>query len=476
LLKSGMTPLAYLPTRIAGLLHMTPPKMDEERLRGFITSCLAERDIFIRLALKHGSPLYALDEKWLRGQVQRFRGAFEQHLGPVGIFFAMKSNNMPEITRVMTEEGIGIDVSSGTELAQACKSGAKEIFFSGPGKTDGELVAAIAQADRVTILMDSFGELRRLDRLTRQYGRTVRAGVRLTTDHSGLWRKFGIPASSLKDFFDIASEAPFINLAGLQFHTSWNLSPSAQVAFISKLGSVLRDQPESLVDCLTFIDIGGGFWPEEGEWLGAGGTRFGMIMNLVFPRHRDRRSRFWVESRPIDSFAHEIADALKRALPRRLNCRICLEPGRWLCHGAMHLLMTVVDVKGHDLVITDAGTNAVGWERFEQDYFPVINLTRPGIEEHECAVLGSLCTPHDVWGYSYHGMGIRPGDLLLIPTQGAYTYSLRQNFIKPVPGVAILPEKVTLDWRRDAQVIAGITHSEGQGSPPAISRNPPYIP
>jgi diaminopimelate decarboxylase len=205
-----------------------------------------------------------------------------------------------------------------------------------------------------------------------------------------------------------------------------------------------------MLDRLTFIDIGGGFWPEEGEWLGAGGTRFGMIMNLLFPRHRDKRSRFRVESQPIDSFARAIAAALKRALPGRLHCRICLEPGRWLSHGAMHLLLTVVDVKGHDLVITDAGTNAIGWERFEQDYFPVINLTRPGIEEHECAILGSLCTPHDVWGYSYHGTGIRPGDLLLIPTQGAYTYSLRQNFIKPVPEVAILPEQVALDWRRPA--------------------------
>jgi diaminopimelate decarboxylase len=382
--------------------------------------------------------------------VQRFRKAFEHHLGPVGIFFAMKSNNLPEIARIMTEEGIGLDVSSGTELNQACKSGAKEIFFSGPGKTDWELIAAIGEADRVTVLMDSFGELQRLDRLTRQYKRTVRAGVRLTTDHSGLWRKFGIPISSLKDFLNKALQAPFIKIAGLQFHTSWNLSPSAQIEFISRLGSALRDLPENLIDCLTFIDIGGGFWPEEGEWLGAGGIRFGMIMNLLFPRHRDKRSRFRAESSSINSFAHEIAAALKASLPGRLNCRICLEPGRWLSHGAMHLLLTVVDVKSHDLVITDAGTNAVGWERFEQDYFPVVNLTRPSVEEHECAVLGSLCTPHDVWGYSYHGTEIRPGDLLLIPTQGAYTYSLRQDFIKPVPEVAILPERVALDWRPPA--------------------------
>ena len=85
-----------------------------------------------------------------------------------------------------------------------------------------------------------------------------------------------------------------------------------------------------------------------------------------------------------------------------------------------------------------AGTNAIGWERFETDYFPVINLSRPETIEHECYILGSLCTPHDVWGYSYWGKDIQPGDVLMIPTQGAYTYSLRQEFIKPLPEVVML--------------------------------------
>ena len=90
------------------------------------------------------------------------------------------------------------------------------------------------------------------------------------------------------------------------------------------------------------------------------------------------------------------------------------------------------------MVITDAGTNAVGWERFEHAYFPVINLSRPGTKQHACHVMGSLCTPHDYWGYTYHGDGIEEGDVLLIPAQGAYTYSLRQRFIKPLPAVSVL--------------------------------------
>jgi len=51
-------------------------------------------------------------------------------------------------------------------------------------------------------------------------------------------------------------------------------------------------------------------------------------------------------------------------------------------------------------------------------------------------------------GYSYFGKDIDVGDVLLVPNQGAYTYSLRQEFIKPLPkAVEIIKtnnEKVTL--------------------------------
>jgi len=149
-------------------------------------------------------------------------------------------------------------------------------------------------------------------------------------------------------------------------------------------------------------------------------------------------THFRLPAKPIEYFAQELGRAITEHIHSVTPCRICFEPGRWLCNDAMHLLISVVDKKGDDLVITDAGTNAVGWERFENDYFPVLNLSRPAVEEKACNILGALCTPHDVWGYNYWGTDIRVGDILMIPTQGAYTYSLRQHFIKPIPNVVII--------------------------------------
>jgi diaminopimelate decarboxylase len=328
----------------------------------------------------------------------------------------------------------------------ALKAGARSIIFSGPGKTDGELSAAVDNADRVILMIDSFGELERLDRITRKRGIRVRAGVRLTTQPGGLWGRFGIPLEDLGEFLEKADRYPFIILEGLQFHTSWNLNPQAQVDFIGRLGNALARLPGYLLFDMAFIDIGGGYWPEHGEWLRAGGTPAGRLRSMLAPDRQDVHSSYLLESTRIEEFAARIGAALDESLPDDIDCRFFIEPGRWLCHQNMHILMTAVDIKGEGTVITDAGTGAVGWERFEHDYFPLVNLSDPGTRERKCGVFGPLCTPHDVWGWSYFGEGIKRGDLILVPAQGAYTYSLRQEFIKPLPGKAVVAGPLELRW------------------------------
>lgn len=433
--------------RARRILRQEMPHMDPGRMERFVDSCNEHAFLFLQLCADYVSPLYVVDRGGLVRDLGRLREAFRQLPGDVDIFYALKSNSMPEIAKILVREGAGLDVSSGMELGKALEAGAKSIIFSGPGKTDEELSAAIDNADRVILMIDSFGELERLDRLTTDSRVTVRAGVRLAARSDGLWRRFGIPLTELRSFIQKADRCTFIQLEGLQFHTSWNLTPQAQVSFIEKLSETLSTLPGIFLQEMEFIDLGGGFWPEHGEWLRAGGTAPGALHNLLMPEDPDTSSRYLLESADIGTFAGEIGSELRRSLPKQVKCRFFIEPGRWLCHQNMHILMTVVDVKADDIVITDAGTGAVGWERFEHDYFPVINLSDPGPGERRCGIFGSLCNPHDVWGYSFFGEGIGPGDVLLVPAQGAYTYSLRQEFIKPLPGIAVVQGPLDLRWK-----------------------------
>lgn len=425
--------------RVEVLLEERTPPLLESVLRTFIKPFFLRRNEFLAPLNQQKTPLYLFEPRLLEQRSLRFQAAFNVHLENTGFYYAVKSNNYPEIARILTATGFGLDVSSGLELKMALALDTQNIIFSGPGKTREELEMAVMASERVTVLVDSFHELEILGEVSSSWQKNIRIGVRLTTRADGLWRKFGIPPESLSRFMGEANDFSYLHFQGVQFHTSWNLNAQAQLDFILVLKDILSQLTVTDSKQISFIDIGGGYWPEQGEWLQSAGTETGILRNALKFAQGPNNNHYCQSGCLIEDFAKQLALAIKRhILPLVPACRICFEPGRWLCNDVMHLLMTVVDKKSDDLVITDAGTNAVGWERFETDYFPVLNLSRPEMSEKPCNVLGSLCTPHDVWGYQYWGENIEIGDVLLIPTQGAYTYSLMQNFIKPLPEVAVV--------------------------------------
>jgi diaminopimelate decarboxylase len=424
---------------LANLLAEKQPGLPDAWVKNLVRFTLDRREALLGLAQTHGSPLYVFEPARVRARATAFLAAFRRELPEFRAYFAMKSNNHPAVSAEAVRAGLGLDVSSGVELAAALALGCEDIIFSGPGKSSEELELAVLNCARVTVLLDSFAELGRLEETAARHGAQVRAGVRLTTEERGLWRKFGIPLARLGEFFEQAECAPHVDFSGLQFHTSWNLTPAAHVAFLRRLGDTLgRMRPEHLAR-IRFVDIGGGFWPEAGEWVHRAATPQGRVEETLFPERGRPAGRAGYAAQPVGEFAARIAEAVRLNIFPHVRCAIHAEPGRWICHEAMHLLLTVADKKDADLVVTDGGTNLIGWERFEADYFPVVNLSRPDEEERECLILGSLCTPHDVWGYAYFGAGVENGDVLVIPWQGAYTWSLRQEFIKPLAPVVTLP-------------------------------------
>ena len=414
--------------------------LPQNEIERFVGRHLQNKEKYLRLMDTDVSPLYILETDVLVQRANQFRKAFREHFRNCRFFFAVKSNNHPAVARTILEADFGLDVSSGKELKAALELGAEDIIFTGPGKTDSELDLAARNTGKVTLLMDSFHELHTLEKIAAARNVTIRAGVRLSVSTTGLWQKFGIALHDLPDFFKQAGSCPHVDLQGLQFHTSWNLTPEAQIDFITLLGKELATYPASILKKIHFLDIGGGYWPQPGEWLRDGLTAASMQVTKDCP----------VESPPvhyyhlaasIETFAGQLSRAIKNHLDFLAHCAIYLEPGRWICNDSMHLLMTVIDKKAPDLVITDSGINAIGWERFDTDYFPVLNLTRPSLDEKRCNICGSLCTPHDSFGFSYFGEDIRIGDILLIPCQGAYTYSLKQDFIKPTPKVVVISSR-----------------------------------
>lgn len=424
--------------KAAGILRSRTALLNQDKIDELVRAVLAKREAYLNTVREHGSPLYLIEPEIIKARAREFVETFRKYIPRTEPFYALKSNNHPVMIETLTSSGFGIDVSSGWELDQALKHGAAKMIFSGPGKTDRELTKAVANHDKLIILMDSPGELERLAKITSESKTRIKAGIRVTTNEEGLWRKFGVPLRDLPKIFAAVEKLEFIDLCGIQFHTSWNLGPDAQCRFIEKLGDAIGTLSPARRARVEFIDIGGGYWPPQGEWVLPLGTPEGKLRQTILDRIETPLSHYYYPARPLEEFARAIGETLKKhifALTGEI--RVFAEPGRWISNDSMHIALTVIDRKHKDMVVTDGGNNIIGWERFETDYAPVINLSRPDTNERQCYIFGSLCTPHDIWGYSYHGKDIQPGDILMIPNQGAYTWSLRQRFIKPLPEAVV---------------------------------------
>jgi len=430
--------------------HAKEPAPPIADLRPLVRKLAARGSEF--LAFANSTPCYLLDVQELSSALDSYLTAFSTHVLRHKGYYAVKVNHHPELVRRIIAAGFGIDASSAREMEIGLAAGASDILLTGPGKSDTDLRSALKHSGKVRINIDSFGELRRLGNAAREMGVAVRAGVRVTGESTKHWNKFGIPLSQLKNFWELAKNyggnkqagVPGVELEGIQFHASWNLDARPYQEMMAEIGAYLKGNfaPAEL-EWIRFIDCGGGFRPFESEGTYAWKLPLGAAHKVLDPDFElpgDFSPRVYkTAASTLETYARGIGEAASRELKFLPDVQFYTEPGRVLCNNAMHILLKVIDKKADDVVILDGGINLIGWERFEHDYFPVLNLSKPATEQEvPCRLYGPLCMPQDQWGYGFYGSGIEEGDVLIVPYQGALTYSLAQEFIKEIAPVMVM--------------------------------------
>ncbi|MFH1130343.1 MAG: alanine racemase [Pseudomonadota bacterium] len=407
------------------------------------------RQSLIALARKAGTPLFVYDSNEATKNLKSFDSAFRKTPTPISLYYAIKSNPYPGLLATITNAGYGLDASSAPELHSALRANAKKIVLTGPAKGTEAIKLVIQHRDRVVLHLDSVNELKVVAQIAKSAGVIVSCGIRVCTKEQSNWRKFGIVLDELGQFFRAAQRFPAVEISGIHFHGGTLETPAAVTKTLCALGSVLPQVlPRKALLQLEFIDIGGGIPPEAFEGVYPWNRRQAMSFDsrtAILKRilAREFQPSFEIPSVvPIERFAKEISHAFVKHL-RPINPQINLwaEPGKFISHSVMHFLLRVVDVKNKEVIIVDGGTNMVGWEKYEFfDYAPIFNLTHyDPYRERPFLVFGNLCTPHDLWGYYIRGKRLYLGDLLCLPYQGAYTFTLAQQFIRGLPPVADLP-------------------------------------
>jgi diaminopimelate decarboxylase len=386
----------------------------------------AEGVNLIDLATAVGTPFYCYSTATLERHYRVFSEAFagEKTL----ICYAMKANSNQSVLRTLARLGAGADVVSGGELKRALAAGipTEKILFSGVGKTETELRAALS-ADILCINVESEPELELLSRLAVETGRTARISVRVNPDvdsgsHAKIStgkseNKFGVPLARAREVYSRAASLPGIKVTGVDVHIGSQITDLVPLesAFRLLVDFVQRLRADG--HTISHVDLGGG---------------------LGIPYHLDG------EAPPLPN---AYAAMVKRVM-HNLGCTLMFEPGRLIVGNAGILLARVIYVKHGDVknfVIIDAAMNDLirpTLYEAHHDILPVVAAPegRPVIVAD---VVGPVCETGDYLALKRTMAAPKPGDLLAIMTAGAYgavqssTYNTR----------ALVPEVLVKDDR-----------------------------
>jgi diaminopimelate decarboxylase len=360
------------------------------------------------LAAVYGTPLMLVDESHLRATVRAWKAGLEARLPGSTVMFASKAFPCTAVYRVMAEEGVGVDVAGGGELAQALAGGVDpaRILVHGNAKTDAEIGTAHAAGVGLFVI-DNLDDLDRLERLvTREQGVLVRItpGVEGDTHASistgGLDAKFGLPIDQAAAALRRAAAHPMLRVDGVHIHIGSQILEAAPFAeSVRTLAELLEREG---LGPFAVYDLGGGL---------------GM--------------RYTYDDAPadVDTYLDAIAGAARALLPT--GARVLLEPGRALVARSGATIYRVVTHKrtGRDFVAVDGGmADNLEVSLFGQR-FEVAHAMRPlGPDAVLCDVVGRHCESGDRLVEDAALPETSVGDLLAVPVTGAYCFTMQNNY------------------------------------------------
>jgi diaminopimelate decarboxylase len=400
------------------------------------------------LIAEHGTPVLLLDEHDLRGRARAYRAAFADS----DVYYAGKAFLCTTVARWIAEEGLGLDVCTGGELAVALAAGfpAERIAVHGNNKSGGELMRAVA-AGVGHVIVDSFDEITRLAQIAADAGIRQSVLVRVTvgveahtheyiaTAHED--QKFGFSLRDGAAARAVAAvlDSPSLYLIGLHSHIGSQIFETAgfEVAAhrVVGLAATIRDTHGIELD---EINLGGG-------------------LGIAYVAGDDPETPKQTIDRLVSIVERECAAAgLRRP-------RLSLEPGRAIVGPSAITVYEVGTVKQVTLdggavrtyVSVDGGmSDNIRTALYDADYTCTIANRSSTATPSLARVVGKHCESGDiVVRDTWLPADVAPGDLIAVAATGAYCRSMASNYnhVPRPPVVAVRDGESAVIVRRETE-------------------------
>ena len=397
------------------------------------------------LADEYGTSLYVLDEATLRNRCRSFVREFQQRYSNSQVVYASKAYINPALAKLFQEEGLGLDVVSGGELAiaQSVDFPLEQVYFHGNNKTPDELVQAV-ESNIGRIVVDSFHELDLLNRIAGDAGIVQEVLVRVSpgvdphthvhTTTGILDSKFGfsIQTGHAAEAVRQAVAAENLDLKGLHFHLGspiFELEPyGVATEVVLRFAADLREEGLEMEE----FSPGGGF-------------------AIAYTRDQDPPG--------IGEYADTIVSALTSycdslGLP---SPRLIIEPGRSIIGPAgvaVYRIGAIKDIPGvRKYVSVDGGMGDNIRPALYQAIYEVVVANKASQEPAETVTIaGKYCESGDILASDIMLPVVESGDVLAIPAAGAYCPSMASNYnLNPRPPIVLVKDgKSRLIRRRES--------------------------
>jgi len=370
------------------------------------------------LAAKYGTPLYIYDEQGIRDRCRELRQEFISRYPATRVLYACKAFTCLAMLKLVAEEGLGLDVVSGGELAYAQAAGfpMERISFAGNNKSARELEMA-RDLGIGLVVVDNLYELEMLGDITAK--RPVNILLRLSPGidpHTHRYNttgtvdsKFGLPRAQWDEAVTTALAVEGINLLGLHFHLGSNLhevEPYLEaIEVVLKYAAEVREQ---FAFDMRVLSVGGGF-----------GVRY--LVNEQPPG--------------IGVFAGAITERLKegcRAL-RLPAPELIIEPGRAVVAQYGTGVYTVGAIKKIPRIRTYVSVDGGMGDNIRQPLYGFVQeallANRPAdVATKKVTIAGKYCESGDILIKETTLPEPRPGDILAMAGSGAYALSMASNY------------------------------------------------
>src|SRR4051794_15621693 len=363
----------------------------------------AEAVDLVALADAVGTPFYCYSTATLERHYRVFADAFADVESLV--CYSLKANSNQSVLKTLAKLGAGADVVSGGELKRARAAGIPpdKILFSGVGKTETELRAALAE-DVLCINVESEPELELLSRLAVEMGRTARVSIRVNPDvdsgtHAKIStgkseNKFGVPLVHARAVYARAAKLPGLKVTGVDVHIGsqiTDLGPmEAAFRILADFVTTLRADGH----VISHVDFGGG---------------------LGIPYHLEQTA-------PPAPAAYA---AMVKRVTHNLGCTLMFEPGRMIVGNAGILVTRVIYLKqgaAKNFVVIDAAMNDLIRPTLYEAHHDILPVRQAatGAPPIVADVVGPVCETGDSLALGRSMPAPKSGDLLAIMTAGAY--------------------------------------------------------